>query len=60
MNEEIIKDIRERIYKSFIIYVDACDNGVDKVLEKEFMQVPSTLWSRISKMNPMWWDEKSN
>ena len=48
------------MYKNFMIYVDACDNGVDKVFEKQFMHVPSTLWSRVNKMNPMWWDEKSN
>jgi uncharacterized UPF0160 family protein len=54
---EIITDIREKIYKSFIIYIDANDNGVDLVHDKEFLHVPSTLWSRVSRLNPMWWEE---
>ena len=43
-----------------MIYVDAGDNGVELVNEKEFSFVPSTLWSRVARLNPMWWDEKSN
>ena len=56
LTQEIVNDIREKIYKNFIIYVDANDNGIDKVNDKEFVSVPTTLWSRIAKINPMWWD----
>lgn len=48
------------MYKNFVIYVDANDNGVMKISEKEYSHVPTTLWSRISKLNPMWWDESAN
>jgi hypothetical protein len=30
---------------------------VDKVYEKEVSAVPTTLWSRVAKLNPMWWEE---
>lgn len=43
-----------------MIYVDASDNGIDKVNEKDFTAVPTTLWGRVAKMNPMWWDDSSN
>ena len=57
LNEAIVEEIREKIYKNLIIYVDANDNGVDKVYEKDVAAVPTTLWSRVAKINPMWWDE---
>jgi uncharacterized UPF0160 family protein len=57
---KIEEDIREKVYKNFVIYVDANDNGVMKISEKEYSHVPTTLWSRISKLNPMWWDESAN
>lgn len=56
LTEAIIEQIRQKIYKHFIIYVDANDNGVDKVYDKE-VSTPTTLWSRIAKINPMWWQE---
>jgi len=59
-NQQIIDEIREKIYKHLIIYVDANDNGVDKVHEKDVSTVPTTLWQRVAKINPMWWDESSN
>ena len=31
INEEILKLIRDKIYKNFMIFVDANDNGVDRV-----------------------------
>lgn len=34
LTQEISDDIREKIYKNFIIYVDANDNGIDKVHDK--------------------------
>jgi uncharacterized UPF0160 family protein len=40
--------------------VDANDNGVDKVNEKDVAAVPTTLWSRVAKINPMWWDESAD
>jgi uncharacterized UPF0160 family protein len=40
-----------------VIYVDANDNGVDKVYDKDVAAVPTTLWSRVAKVNPMWWEE---
>ena len=43
-----------------MIYVDASDNGIDKVNEKDFTAVPTTLWGCVAKMNPMWWDDSSN
>jgi len=39
-----------------IIYADANDNGIDKIEEKDVSSVPTTLWSRVAKLNPMWWD----
>jgi uncharacterized UPF0160 family protein len=60
LNPKIVDDIREKIYKHLIIYVDANDNGVDKVHEKDVSTVPTTLWQRVAKLNPMWWDETSN
>lgn len=57
MNEQIIEDIREKVYKNFVIYVDANDNGVDRVNEKDVAAVPTTLWSRVAKVNSMWWEE---
>lgn len=54
-DKKIEEDIREKIYKNFIIYIDANDNGVDLVQEKPFLHVPTTLWSRVAKLNPMWW-----
>ena len=42
-----------------MIFVDANDNGVDRVDGKQVNAAPSTLWSRIGKLNPMWWDETS-
>ena len=59
-NAEIAKEITEKIYKNFIIYIDANDNGIDKVRDKEIAGVPTTLWSRITKLNPMWWEENAN
>lgn len=58
--QQIVDEIREKIYKHLIIYVDANDNGVDKVHEKDVSTVPTTLWQRVAKINPMWWDESSN
>lgn len=43
-----------------MIYVDANDNGVEKVHDKQFAHVPTSLWARISKLNPMWWDQNYN
>lgn len=60
LNAAIIEEIRTKIYKHLIIYVDANDNGVDKVHEKDVSTVPTTLWQRVAKANPMWWDETSN
>ena len=57
LGPEIEFEVREKIYKNFIIYVDAIDNGVDKVNEKDITSVPSTLWGRVAKLNPMWWEE---
>lgn len=57
LNEQIIEDIREKVYKNFVIYVDANDNGVDRVNEKDVASVPTTLWSRVAKVNSMWWEE---
>lgn len=34
LNKEIVDDIREKIYKNLIIFVDANDNGIDKINEK--------------------------
>ena len=56
VNEDIIKEVREKIYRNFIIYVDANDNGIDKIDSKEVTGVPTTLWAKVAKMNPMWWD----
>ncbi len=44
------------MYKDFVIYVDANDNGVDKVNDKDVSGVPGTLWTRVAKLNPMWWE----
>lgn len=52
---EIENQIRQKIYRNFIIYIDANDNGVSKINDKEFAHVPTTLWNRISKLGPMWW-----
>lgn len=57
LNEGIVEEIREKIYKNFVIYVDANDNGVDRVNEKDVAAVPTTLWSRVAKVNSMWWEE---
>ena len=57
MDNEIIKRITEKIYENFIRYVDANDNGVSKIGEKEVSGVPTTLWRRVGKLNPMWWEE---
>lgn len=56
-DQEILKYIQEKIYNSFIIYVDANDNGVSKIEGKEVAGVPTTLWGRVAKLNPMWWEE---
>lgn len=60
MNEAIIEEIREKIYKNIVIYVDANDNGVDKVYDKDVASAPTTLWSRVAKVNPMWWEENAD
>ena len=60
VNTEIINEIREKIYKNFIIYVDANDNGIDKIDNVNISFLPSTLWARVAKMNPMWWETSSN
>ena len=57
--QEVIDHVRESIYKRFVIYVDANDNGVDKVKDVN-TSVSTTLWSRVSKINPMWWQESDN
>ena len=48
--------IREDIYKHFVIYVDANDNGISKVDDKD-SSVVTTLWDRVGRINPMWWEE---
>ena len=40
--------------------MDANDNGVDKVNDKDVSSVPTTLWARVAKANPMWWDENAD
>lgn len=40
--------------------MDANDNGVEKVRDKDVSAVPSTLWARVGKLNPMWWEENTN
>lgn len=57
---QVLDEVREKIYKNLIIYVDANDNGVDKINEKDVSSVPTTLWARVAKINPMWWDESAN
>jgi uncharacterized UPF0160 family protein len=34
VNNEIIAQIKEKVYEGFIIYVDANDNGVSKINDK--------------------------
>ena len=58
--EPIINEEIEKIYKNFIIYVDANDNGVDKVNDKDVSALPTTLWNRIGKINPMWWEHAAD
>jgi uncharacterized UPF0160 family protein len=58
-SQEVLDRVRESVYKNFIIYVDANDNGVSKVNEKD-TSLPSTLWDRVGKINPMWWEEGAN
>ena len=58
-SQQIIDDIRQKIYKELIIFVDAQDNGIDKVNDKD-ATLPTTLWSRVGKLNPMWWEETYN
>lgn len=59
-SEEVVKTVRARIYKDFIMCVDANDNGIDKVNGKDVNGVPTTLWARVAKTNPMWWDETAD
>lgn len=54
---ELVQDLREKIYKNFVLYVDANDNGVEKVQGKDVSNIPTTLWARVAKLNPMWWEE---
>ena len=58
-SEEVVNRIRESIYKNLVIFVDANDNGVSKVGEKQ-VKVPTTLWNKVQKINPMWWEENVN
>jgi uncharacterized UPF0160 family protein len=58
-SKEVIDHVRESIYKHFVIYIDANDNGVSKVNEKD-VNVPTTIWWRVGEFNPMWWEETYN
>jgi uncharacterized UPF0160 family protein len=42
-----------KIYKNFILSIDAIDNGVDIADERRY-SINSDLGSRISKLNPAW------
>ena len=54
---EIINEVREKIYDHLIVYVDANDNGIENVKDKQVNGMPTTLWDKVGKTNPMWWDE---
>ncbi|EGR33761.1 hypothetical protein IMG5_039660 [Ichthyophthirius multifiliis] len=56
LNETILQEIYYRIYKGFIMSVDAIDNGIDQYPKdiKPLYYNKTSLWSRISRLQPHW------
>ncbi len=53
IDEKDLNMLFEKIYCSFILEIDALDNGVDIATEKKY-EITTNLSRRVSRLNPSW------
>jgi uncharacterized UPF0160 family protein len=58
LSPEEVDHIHEKLYKKFVLEIDAIDNGVSVNEHEMKYSVHSGLGSRIGRMNSQWNSEK--
>jgi uncharacterized UPF0160 family protein len=54
LTAEEVDHVHEKIYKKFVLEIDAIDNGVSVNKEDKLYSINSGLGSRIGRMNAQW------